>query len=624
MNFADSEIQDVIQHCSWWSPKYTRYIKIDNKGFLAKLNSNQDFAIHTYNEDLYIVSDCRIDNCEDLRRKFNFLGRDDSVENIILKLYHHIGPDCATYLKGAFAFVIFDKKNETVFAARDPIGINALYYYHHKGTFLFGNQKKGILHFERADTSPDWDYIVNKLYQLEIGKTSCEYAHLNLLQPGHNLELKNNQLIVRKYYEFDIHKTTRYKNKSEYTEHFLELFRQAIDRRIRDKSQNVGAHLSGGLDSAGICGVAQSLLTQQYNSELSTFSYTFPEGLGPTVRGFSNENHLINDQIAYSKIQKANNISTPINRLFMARVRQEAEVFDGFSRTYNLDVEFEILKCAQNENVNVMLSGFVGDEVATSFARTFYLEYLAEGDYKSYISAICKNPKLLSKSLPSLISTVLPGSLSTKANTYFTNQYDKNALKVQSVSKSKGKHNFASDFIASTPILQSALENGNFYPLVHNRLPLSFKEYQVNYILRNQTSRRIESEKLSGMKFGIEYRYPMADIDLVEYVLSLPVDQKIDQEMNRKIYRKSMANIISDSIRLRDDKSGSLKPMISNRPFFLDKSMSKYWTDAKQENLVDFMNVPKIDTLFSQNKMPGRFFKYMVLVELLRHKKIRF
>ena len=90
--------------------------------------------------------------------------------------------------------------------------------------------------------------------------------------------------------------------------------------------------------------------------------------------------------------------------------------------------------------------------------------------------------------------------------------------------------------------------------------PTTFKESQRNHVLRPHTFNRMESENLCGLKYGVESRYPLSDIRLLQYVLSLPIEEKRRNEQERLIFRRTMENILPEVILKRNNKRGSTMP----------------------------------------------------------------
>ena len=95
-----------------------------------------------------ITSDARIDNRQDI---FNQLGKGQQLNQatpdsvLILLLYMKYGKGCLNYLVGDFCFAIYDRINNSLFCARDHIGIKPFFYYDKNKQFVFASKKKEYL-----------------------------------------------------------------------------------------------------------------------------------------------------------------------------------------------------------------------------------------------------------------------------------------------------------------------------------------------------------------------------------------------------------------------------------------------------------------------------------------------
>jgi asparagine synthetase B (glutamine-hydrolysing) len=70
----------------------------------------------------------------------------------------------------------------------------------------------------------------------------------------------------------------------------------------------------------------------------------------------------------------------------------------------------------------------------------------------------------------------------------------------------------------------------------------------------------MEAEQIASQYWGIETRYPLADIRLMQYVLSVPIEQKININDSRLLFRKGMKGMLSENIRWRDNKDRGIIP----------------------------------------------------------------
>jgi asparagine synthase (glutamine-hydrolysing) len=90
-----------------------------------------------------------------------YRGRSDT--ETILHLYEEYGEDCVHYLRGMFAFAIWDEKRQRLFLARDRLGIKPLYYAAVNGAFVFGSEIKAILQYPGIGRDIDQEALYHYL-----------------------------------------------------------------------------------------------------------------------------------------------------------------------------------------------------------------------------------------------------------------------------------------------------------------------------------------------------------------------------------------------------------------------------------------------------------------------------
>ena len=171
----------------------------------------------------------------------------------------------------------------------------------------------------------------------------------------------------------------------------------------------------------------------------------------------------------------------------MSKAEHEAICCDGPSKSNNVNTEYEIQAKTAELGAKVLLSGFPGDELVTSFCRPFYLEHLAKGKLISYFFDKKKSRHVMKKRLraffPALIAKINPYT-----NELMSKQYTKWRYNAD---KFAGKSLFLNhDYFNSSENLKSALEP-SFYSFAHNDFPSSLKQYQRNHITRAHTPLRL-------------------------------------------------------------------------------------------------------------------------------------
>ncbi len=192
---------------------------------------------------------------DDLRR-WGYKLKTNSDSEIALHLYNEFGTQCLHYLRGEFAFVVWDEPNELLFAARDRFGIKPLYYSNYQNTLYIASEIKALL---AAGVPGSWDY--ETFWQTECGILAPDrtmFANIYQVPPGHFLIASHSGIKLQRYWDFDYPLTNdsfSHTTPSDYIEQLRHTLDEAVRLRLR-ADVPVGCYLSGGIDSSTVLGIA--------------------------------------------------------------------------------------------------------------------------------------------------------------------------------------------------------------------------------------------------------------------------------------------------------------------------------------------------------------------------------
>src|SRR5512144_2118902 len=220
----------------------------------------------TFDEQVWISADARIDARDELVRELRGHSRDASLDqpdvHLILHAYHVWGTACVEHLLGDFAFVIADTRAQRLFAARDHLGVKPLFYSTVPGGIVVSNMLDCVRrHPQVSDTLND-SYICDfLLFGWNTDVAASAFADIHRLPPAHRLEWTPEGMRIERYWSLTIPAIVRRRRQRDYIEAFMDVFRQAIADRLR--TDKVVISLSGGIDSASIAAIMMPLLARR-------------------------------------------------------------------------------------------------------------------------------------------------------------------------------------------------------------------------------------------------------------------------------------------------------------------------------------------------------------------------
>jgi asparagine synthase (glutamine-hydrolysing) len=229
------------------------------------------------NEDgtLWIVFNGEIFNYVELRPALEARGHRFSTNTdteVIVHLYEDYGPACLEQLNGQFAIALWDARNQTLFLARDRVGIRPLFYTIHNGQLIFGSEVKALLAYPGVQAELDPAALDEIFTYWSTLAPRTVFRGICDVPPGHYLLVHGHQIKTERYWSLDFQEPTAPRAADEYLEELASLLVDATRIRLR-ADVPVGAYLSGGLDSS----TTTAIIRNYTNSRLDTFSIAFAD-----------------------------------------------------------------------------------------------------------------------------------------------------------------------------------------------------------------------------------------------------------------------------------------------------------------------------------------------------------
>jgi len=230
--------------------------------------------IHNEKETIWIVCNGEIYNFRELRKELESGGHyfyTNSDVEVIPHLYETYGVDCLKFLRGMFAFAIWDERKKRLFLARDRLGQKPLCYTNYKNQLIFASEIKSILQVPGIPREVNLEAIHNYLAYQYVPSPLTAFKTIWKLPPAHYLVCENGRISIERYWNLNLSNEVRM-SQNEYCEHIQELLEEAVKLRLVSDVP-LGAFLSGGIDSSIVVGIMSRLMGRK----VETFSIGFEE-----------------------------------------------------------------------------------------------------------------------------------------------------------------------------------------------------------------------------------------------------------------------------------------------------------------------------------------------------------
>jgi asparagine synthase (glutamine-hydrolysing) len=239
---------------------------IDLKGGQQPIYNEGRTACIVFNGEIY--------NYRELRAHLEKLGdrfRTDSDTEAIIHLYDRYGADCPKYLRGMFAFAIWDEQREELLLARDRVGKKPLLYAELDGQLVFGSEFTALLLHPDISREIDTRAIHYYLSFMCVPAPLTAYRAIRKLEPGHTLSYRRGEIKIERYWQPDFSNKLKI-SEEEAGERAIATLREAVRLRLISEVP-LGAFLSGGIDSSAVV----ALMSEESSEPVKTFSIGFEE-----------------------------------------------------------------------------------------------------------------------------------------------------------------------------------------------------------------------------------------------------------------------------------------------------------------------------------------------------------
>ncbi len=480
--------------------------------------------------------------------------RTRSDSEIALHLYEDLGTQCLHRLRGEFAFVLWDERTRSIFAARDRFGIKPLFYAWHEGKICFASEAKALF---AAGVPAQWDDA--SFYQsIAFGGHQLRTLFDGVFQvpPGHYLIATEKHVQLSQYWDFNFpHADAAAARRSDQdcAAELRSVLEEAVRIRLR-ADVPVGCYLSGGLDSCAVLGLA----AKHHNGPVRAFTLTF------------DRSEYDEGAIAEEMARKAGAEFRPIP---ICQDDLADHFADAIHQAETLCVnahgvaKYLLSRAVRDAGYKVVLTGEGSDEVLGGYAffRRDMLLHNREGQDQVEVQRLLDeltrlNPVSRGLLLPDgeagpldTVKRVL-GFIPSWIETFSARTEKMRALLTDDFLEKFGR---AEGFRALFSEIDVRGRLGDREPL-NQSLYLWGKTVLPGYIL-TMLGDRME------MAHSIEGRVPFLDHHVVETLAAQPVSQKIRGMTEKYVLREAARDVISDTVYKRQ-KHPFLSPPATLNP----------------------------------------------------------
>ena len=500
--------------------------------------------MHNETNTVHVVFNGEIYNYRELRTQLQAEGHiftTQSDTEVLVHGYEAWGADLPKYLRGMFAFAIWDSEHERLMLSRDHFGIKPLYYTIVGQTLLFASEIKALLTHPDVSRELDISAFDQYLSIRYVPEPNTIFQNIKSLPMGHSL-FATDTIDIQPYWQFTPLQNP-YQSKNEALQAIQEVVADSV-KGMLVSDVPLGAFLSGGIDSASIVAMMRRYSN---GNPVCTFSI----GFGKAERYWS-ELEAAKSIANYYGTQHQEFLVEPdvINLL--------PQVIQGFDQPFAnpTAILLNILSEQTRQHVTVALTGTGGDEMFGGYVRYKGMVY-----HQRY-SRVPKPLRQLIAQLAKNIRDTTDGRMVTqRLRRFFTSgvlPFDDAYINIISMLDNTRRRNLYTPKIYEKiknqdcwGYLRQYLNDGNYTPL--ERLMLT--EVQT-YLPFNQL---VYGDRMS-MARSLELRVPLVDQKVIEVASNIPFDWKLSNGVTKGLFREAMSPFLPPDI-LKAPKQGFVLPI---------------------------------------------------------------
>ena len=498
--------------------------------------ANEDSSIWiTYNGEIYNYRELMNDL---IGRGHHFRTKSDT--EVIIHAYEQWGLDCFQHLNGMFAFALWDGRNDRMLLARDVFGIKPLYYHRDDRRVLFASEIKGLFADASLEREIDLAALDQYLTFQFVPSPHTMFKNIRKLRPGHLLCIERGRIIEASFVR-SVPDSKRPEREEDAIEELRLHLRESI-RRQMISDVPVGALLSGGVDSA----VVVALMQEISGKRVKTFTVGYKDHSRPNELDAARRSAQILGSEHYEIAVGPEDCMDAFDSVGWH--------LDEPVATPSILPMFWVSSLAAR-HVKVVLTGQGADEPWAGYRR-----YMGEklGRWYRCMPAVIRNHVIA----PAV--TRVPRCEPLKRAIYALGTEDpaKRFTGIYTVFTPEMKQALYQDAMSAVSNNGKGVDSIKYWQSRVSRLDPLGQQLYVETRFSLPDDLLLYGDKMT-MAWSIEARVPLLDLELMQFVESLPSDMKLKGLASHKyLYKKAIAQWVPQEI-LSRPKIGFLTPIDS-------------------------------------------------------------
>lgn len=459
----------------------------------------------------------RLDNAHEIRRLLPLAGHADA--GVILGAYLRWGADLPKHLTGDFSVCVYDPRDRSIHAFRDPIGIRPLTVAH-TGTTTVVTTAPGVLWgLPGFVSTPDQRTLLEHAVQLRNLSMSAAHPQARRVTPGTILTRREGVETESRYHRFDPQPQWLDRPDNRWVRDFRESLDSAVTARIPSAGP-IGLEFSGGLDSVGIAALIKDLDANSFN-RVRAYGFMYFSKEEATIRAAAEALGITALELGITLEGRERTLA--VESLLGEPVAHEMSM--RFSRA--------LAQCAHLGG-SAIFAGHGGDQAVSHFAQVAPHEWFTRGKYVGVSRYALPHRGWRRKAGVARIAVrgmrFKPFPLPSDVELAHTLHLRPEVLQAGGIIEQLKEHYRP----LNAPSVNADIVTA---------------EGLVQPVTAAYWSRRAEESNTVASLFGMTYAFPLLDPPVVQQFLSTPTVHKYRNGLGRYLFREALGPTMPESVR---------------------------------------------------------------------------